>query len=107
MEDKTAFETALEIHKQKSALLLQKHREDILRRLMTVIGSYHVECPYCKTVQKTTSYKAKKCVACGRSFTIFMKNKRSRVADTPENRRKRHLIQQLSSVVLRAKYTVV
>jgi len=39
-----------------------------------------VRCPYCGKEQPTLTFKTKKCIFCGHSFTIFPKRGRSRVS---------------------------
>ena len=76
-------------------------------RLMDYIVYIDVKCTYCKRVQKSTSYRQKKCVYCGKTFSIFPKGKYSRVADTEHNRKVKRYIHELASLIKRGKKVVL
>jgi len=41
----------------------------------------YVRCPHCGKIQPALTFKTKKCIFCGHSFTIFPKRGKSRVVE--------------------------
>ena len=81
---------ALDVESRQKAAYIMEARKKVMSDLVKRMGGFDVQCPYCD-----------------KSFTIFPANKRSRVADTEENRKKRYYIIQLSGLVLKGKLTVI
>jgi predicted AlkP superfamily phosphohydrolase/phosphomutase len=62
--------------------------EETIKRYWNRLGnSVIVECPNCGRRQPTHTCISKKCVSCHKSFTIYPKNKISRVVYCPPNLR--------------------
>jgi len=98
---------AFDVESRQKAAYIMEARKKVMSDLVKRMGGFDVQCPYCGRISKTMTYKSKKCPYCDKSFTIFPANKRSRVADTEENRKKRYHIIQLSGLVLKGKLTVI
>jgi len=79
----------------------------ILERLKIRVGTIDVVCPSCNQQQATESFSRKKCINCNRVFDIFPSRDKSRIADTPDNWKKRIYIQQMYALIKSGRNTIM